>query len=200
MRRETGGPTRDSAPTAARRSAPELTSTFPSPPERVCVRHLCFRTNAPQGTPTTTAPTGVTLNSEGAAAASRSGPSTIARRFTRVRSVAPRGNPHEPRRRAGDVGCQARLYRSPPHGLTEQSLDCGMHFPCLHRRFALLENSDDRLLDPVVSAMTASHGSLQSLDVLAVRSAFGPIGVTARCEDAVEQRPQGPRGVGMVSS
>jgi len=51
-----------------------------------------------------------------------------------------------------------------------------MHFPCLHRRLALLENSDDRLLDPVVSAMTASHGSLQSLDVLAVRSAFGPIG------------------------
>ena len=52
-----------------------------------------------------------------------------------------------------------------------------------------LERPDDRLLDPVVSAMPASDRRLESLDVLAL-GALGLIGVAPHCETGVKQRPK----------
>jgi hypothetical protein len=60
-----------------------------------------------------------------------------------------------------------------------------MHIARLHRLLTVFEHPDDRRLDPVVSAMSASHGGLRSLDVTAVRAAFVPIELAARSEIAI---------------
>jgi hypothetical protein len=113
--------------------------------------------------------------------------------------VAPRRNTHKPRRRAGHVGGQARLDRSPADGFTEEGFSCDMHIARLHRLPAAFEHSDDRLLDPVVPAMPVRNSGLRSLDVAALRPAVVVIELVERSKNPVQQGFQGSRGVGMVS-
>lgn len=74
-----------------------------------------------------------------------------------------------------------------------------MHIARLHRLPAAFEDGDDRLLNPVVSAMPVADGGLRSLAVAALRPAVVVIELVECFENPVQQGFQGSRGVGMVS-
>jgi hypothetical protein len=74
-----------------------------------------------------------------------------------------------------------------------------MHIARLHRLPAAFEHSDDCLLNPVVSAMPVPDRGLWPLDVAPLRPGFVAIALVERPENAVQQRLQVRRGVGMVS-